>query len=282
MSSFDAGAILRETRDYIREAVPGEYKSLQLERVVFGLFFTGVKLNNGDGGICFTPVKAIPEAVCCPSSAKVMPLSGRLKGMEADRVLREMEEGNPLKKALGIATLNALSLTLERSQGTPDFEVILEKDALDLLTLHEEEFVVVVGALAPYLKRLKARGKPFRVLEMDPRTLKKDEMPFYSPAEEAPLYVPKADLLVVTGTSLVNDTLEGLLALARKDARVVVLGPTASQYPRAFFERGVDMLGGIRVTAPDDLLDLLAEAGSGYHFFGRSAERTTIVPRRNS
>ncbi|HOO64303.1 MAG TPA: DUF364 domain-containing protein [Synergistaceae bacterium] len=282
MSSFDAGAILRETRDYIREAVPGEYKSLQLERVVFGLFFTGVKLNNGDGGICFTPVKAIPEAVCCPSSAKVMPLSGRLKGMEADRVLREMEEGNPLKKALGIATLNALSLTLERSQGTPNFEVVLEKDALDLLTLHEEEFVVVVGALAPYLKRLKARGKPFRVLEMDPRTLKKDEMPFYSPAEEAPLYVPKADLLVVTGTSLVNDTLEGLLALARKDARVVVLGPTASQYPRAFFERGVDMLGGIRVTAPDDLLDLLAEAGSGYHFFGRSAERTTIVPRRNS
>lgn len=282
MSSFDAGAILRETRDYIREAVPGEYESLQMERVVFGLFFTGVKLTNGDGGICFTPVKAIPEAVCCPSSAKVMPLSGRLKGMEADRVLREMEEGNPLKKALGIATLNALSLTLERSQGTPDFEVILEKDALDLLTLHEEEFVVVVGALAPYLKRLKARGKPFRVLEMDPRTLKKDEMPFYSPAEEAPLYVPKADLLVVTGTSLVNDTLEGLLALARKDARVVVLGPTASQYPRAFFERGVDMLGGIRVTAPDDLLDLLAEAGSGYHFFGRSAERTTIVPRRNS
>ena len=282
MSSFDAGAILRETRDYIREAVPGEYESLQMERVVFGLFFTGVKLTNGDGGICFTPVKAIPEAVCCPSSAKVMPLSGRLKGMEADRVLREMEEGNPLKKALGIATLNALSLTLERSQGTPNFEVVLEKDALDLLTLHEEEFVVVVGALAPYLKRLKARGKPFRVLEMDPRTLKKDEMPFYSPAEEAPLYVPKADLLVVTGTSLVNDTLEGLLALARKDARVVVLGPTASQYPRAFFERGVDMLGGIRVTAPDDLLDLLAEAGSGYHFFGRSAERTTIVPRRNS
>ncbi len=250
-----------------------------MERVVFGLFFTGVKLSNGDGGICFTPVKAIPEAVCCPSSAKVMPLSGRLKGMEVDRVLREMEEGSPLKKALGIATLNALSLTLERSQGTPNFEVVLEKDALDLLTLHEEEFVVVIGALAPYLKRLKARGKPFRVLEMDPRTLKKDEMPFYSPAEEAPLYVPKADLLVVTGTSLVNDTLEGLLALARKDAKVVVLGPTASQYPRAFFERGVDMLGGIRVTAPDDLLELLAEGGSGYHFFGRSAERTTIVPR---
>lgn len=279
MISFDPGVILKETWAYLRQALAEEYASLRVERVVFGLFFTGVKLSNGDGGICFTPVKAIPEAVCCPSSAKVMPLSGRLKGMEVDKVLREMEEGSPLKKALGIATLNALSLTLERSQGTPDFEVVLEKDALDLLTLHEEEFVVMVGALAPYLKRLKARGKPFRVLEMDPRTLKKDEMPFYSPAEEAPLYVPKADLLVVTGTSLVNDTLEGLLALARKDAKVVVLGPTASQYPRAFFERGVDMLGGIRVTAPDDLLELLAEGGSGYHFFGRSAERTTIVPR---
>ena len=279
MISFDPGVILKETRSHIRRALPGEYDLLRVERVVFGLFFTGVKLSNGDGGICFTPVKAIPEAVCCPSSAKAMPLSGRLKGMEVDRVLQEMEQESPLKKALGIAILNALSLTLERSQGTPDFEVILEKDALDAVTLNEEDFVVVVGALAPFLKRLKTRGKPFRVLEMDPRTLKKDEMPFYAPAEEAPRYVPEADVLVITGTSLVNDTLEGLLALARKDARVLVLGPTASQYPRAFFERGVDMLGGIRVTAPDDLLDLLAEAGSGYHFFGKSAERTTIVPR---
>ena len=36
-------------------------------------------------------------------------------------------------------------------------------------------------------------------------------------------------------------------------------------------------LGGIRVTRPDETLDLIAEAGSGYHFFGKSAERIVLV-----
>jgi hypothetical protein len=33
------------------------------------------------------------------------------------------------------------------------------------------------------------------------------------------------------------------------------------------------------VTRPEKLLDILSEGGSGYHFFGKSAERITI--RRN-
>ena len=36
------------------------------------------------------------------------------------------------------------------------------------------------------------------------------------------------------------------------------------------------MLGGIQVTNADELLDIISEAGSGYHFFGKSAERTVI------
>jgi hypothetical protein len=46
--------------------------------------------------------------------------------------------------------------------------------------------------------------------------------------------------------------------------------------------RGVDVLGGIRVTDPDGFLDVLAEGGSGYHFFGRSAEKVVLVRRTSS
>jgi len=52
-----------------------DLESITVERAVFGLFFSGVKLSTGHGGLCFTPVKEIPEAVCCPSSAKAMPFS---------------------------------------------------------------------------------------------------------------------------------------------------------------------------------------------------------------
>ena len=51
----------------------------------------------------------------------------------------------------------------------------------------------------------------------------------------------------------------------------------ASAYPDAFLRRGVDVLGGVRVTAPDAFLNELAEGGSGYHFFGRSAEKVVLV-----
>ena len=63
------GDILRETAQEICRALGEDLESLSVEKTVIGLFFTGVKLNNGVGGVCFTPIKTIPEAVCCPSSA---------------------------------------------------------------------------------------------------------------------------------------------------------------------------------------------------------------------
>ncbi len=61
---------------------------------------------------------------------------------------------------------------------------------------------------------------------------------------------------------------------------MVVLGPTVSILPDALFSRGVDISGGDVVTDPDRLLDILAEGGSGYHFYGKGADR--IAVRRSS
>lgn len=49
--------------------------------------------------------------------------------------------------------------------------------------------------------------------------------------------------------------------------------------PDAFFKRGVTMIGGILVTKPDELLDIIAEGGSGYHLFGKYAERMVVKKR---
>lgn len=282
MNSLDCspGSILRETQTLIQSELGNAIYQLNLERVVIGLFFTGVKLSNGIGGICFTPVKTIPEAVCCPSSAKAMPNSGKIKGTPVLELLEAMYRGNPLRKAIGIAVLNALSETCWQKSGSRDYAVERKVDALDVVEIPEEAYVVVVGALAPFLKKLKKRGKPFAVLEMDPSTLKHDEMPFFIHGSQAAEVVPFADVLVITGTTLINDTLDDLLQMAKPGAQIVVVGPTASLIPDAFFKRGVDILGGISVTHPDELLDLLAEAGSGYHYFGKYADRTVI--RKNT
>lgn len=269
-------AILAETITGIRSLLGAEMNDITVERVVIGLFFTGVKLSDGSGGICFTPVKEIPEAVCCPSSASAMPSSGKLKGQPVSYFLDKLAHDRPLEKAMSIAVLNALSASCWRKAPPEDYHVEFGTDPVDGLEIPEDALVVVIGALVPYLKMLKARKQPFHILEKDTRTLKPEEIPYFVPPERANEVISRADFLIVTGTTVLNDTLEGILNQVRPGAEVVLVGPTASMLPEAFFRRGVRAIGSIAVTDPDALLDILAEAGSGYHFYGKSAERLVV------
>lgn len=268
--------ILTDTIKEVQLQLGEELQSLTVEKVNIGIFFTGVKLSNGQGGICFTPIKSIPEAVCCPSSARVMPMSGKLQGRSVTYFLDDLFSSSPMKKALAIAVLNALSSTCWKINPPQDYEIILGSDPLDDVVFPKGARVVVIGALIPYFKMLKKQGLPFSILELDPRTLKEEEMEFYIPPENADSVIQEADYLIITGTTLINDTLESILDKAPDHAQIVVVGPTASMLPDAFFQRGVTALGGIAVTQPDNLLDVLAEAGSGYHFYGKSAEKIVI------
>ncbi len=272
-----ADPVLAETIAGIQRSLGGDLDHIAVERAVVGLFFTGVKLDSGIAGASATPLRSIPEAVCCPSSAMAMPFPGKLRGRRARELLKETEAASGLRRAVGVATMNALAAMCWERRATPDVALLSGVDAYDAAAIQPGEHVVVVGAFVPFLKALKRAGQPFTVLEMDAAPLKPDELVYFRPAEQARQVVPHADVVLITGTTLLNDTLDNLLALCRPNARVVMVGPTVGLYPDAFLRRGVDVLGGVRVTAPDAFLDVLAEGGSGYHFFGRSAEKVVLV-----
>ena len=54
--------ILEETARLVKDRLASEYEALIVERVMMGVFFTGVQLSNGAGGLSYTPVKDIPQA----------------------------------------------------------------------------------------------------------------------------------------------------------------------------------------------------------------------------
>jgi uncharacterized protein (DUF4213/DUF364 family) len=279
MAQAKTGSILGDTIAAIGDILGPDLADLTVERVVVGLFFTGVKLSNGVAGACATPIKTIPEAVCCPSSTMAMPFPGKMRGRPAAALAEEALSPHGIRRAVGIATLNALAEDCWRRRPHPGVELLTGVDAFDATKIGAGERVVVVGAFVPFLKELKRLRQPFLVLEQDPATLKGDELPFFRPAEMAPEIVPQADVLLITGSTLVNATLEDLLALARPEARVTVVGPTVGMLPDAFLARGADILGSVRIAEPDAFLDLLAEGGSGYHFFGRSAQKVVLSRR---
>jgi uncharacterized protein len=90
--------------------------------------------------------------------------------------------------------------------------------------------------------------------------------------------IPQEDVPIITGTTLINDSVEGILEMRKPGASVIVVGPTASMLPGPFFRRGVSVLGGVMVNEADRVLDVIAEGGSGYHFFGKGAEKIVIRP----
>lgn len=269
--------ILRESVDFVRTELGEALETITVERAVLGLFFSGVKLSTGHGGMCFTPVKMMPQAVCCPSSAALMPSPGKLRGRKASLYLDDIERGSILKKTLGIATLNALAMLLYERGHIP-FDLTYDADAFDSVDVTDFSSVAVVGALVPVMKRLLKHGVPFTVLEQDPRTLKGRELDHFRPAEAFREVLPHADLVFITGTTVINDTIDELLAVIPPEARVIVAGPTVSMIGGPYFSRGVNVLGGDWVDRADEMLDRLSEGGSGYHLFGKSCRRTVMTP----
>jgi uncharacterized protein (DUF4213/DUF364 family) len=273
--------ILNETIAAIEAILDRDLDAITVERAVVGLFFTGVKLTDGRettvAGSCATPRDAVPGDVCCPVTARAAGYQ-RLAGQPAAELMRGALSDNGLRRAVGIATLNALAELAWRRRPCPGVELRSGADAFEATEIGPGERVVLVGAFIPFLKELKHRRQPYLVLEQNKAALKPEEMPFYRPADLAAEIIPGADVLLITGATLLNDTLEDLLARARPEARVTIVGPTVGMLPDAFVARGASVLGSMRITRPDEFLDLLAEAGSAPHFLGTSAEK--IVLRR--
>lgn len=271
---------MEETSLLLGEKLGADLDDLTIEWVTAGVFFTGVTLSSGHTGMAFTPIGEMPEAVCCPRSASRMPMAGKLSGIAAGELLDWAHDGNVLKAAIGIALLNALSHYLCDRDGTPGYEISTGVDAVEGMSIDPHGKVVLVGALVPYIRMLKEKGCTFSILEKSPEPLKGDELDYYVPPTGAREALSHADLVIATGATMVNGSLDQLIEWTPEGSRIVVVGPTASMIPQALFRRGVERLGGVRITDPPTAMQIISEGGSGYHMFGKCAEK--IVISKNS
>ena len=75
---------------------------------------------------------------------------------------------------------------------------------------------------------------------------------------------------------MINSTMNELLALVRKDARVMVLGPTTPLSP-VWFSYGVSLVSGTVVTDPSVVLRLASEGIVFSQFHGRGVQLVTMT-----
>ena len=143
-----------------------------------------------------------------------------------------------------------------------------------MLDLERLEKVAMVGAIPPFLKRLKREPHlKLHLIERKRASVENDEVRFLIPEEAVPDVLPQCDTVIITGAAIANGTMEALLDLTREDATVVVAGPTAGFVPDALFARGVSIVSTVVVTEPERTLDLLAEGKGAYQLFAEKCIR---------
>lgn len=272
-------SVIAETIDIITEKSPAPLQEIWVDDLVIGIFFTGVKLSTGHGGCAFTPIGEVPEAVCCPTSAARMPPAGNLEGKPASEIVNYSLDPNVLKSAIGVATLNALSQWIVESGNEREYEVVKDKDGFDLLNIQPYETVSLVGAFTPYIKRLKAMGNPFFIIEKNRQTLRPDEMKYFKPESEMKTAIEKSQVVMITGTAIVNHTIDAVLSWISNGKRAGIIGPTASMIPDAFFKKGIDVMAGVRILNPDLMLKILKQGGSAYHLLRECSEKIAFVKK---
>jgi hypothetical protein len=68
-------------------------------------------------------------------------------------------------------------------------------------------------------------------------------------------------VVAISSTTLINGTFEGLVALCRPDAYVLLLGPSTPLSP-LLFDHGVQLLSGALVDDVDSVLRLVSQGAS--------------------
>ncbi len=184
---------------------------------------------------------------CGPHGHSKMRDVGKLVGKSAQELAGWLESDNLLEASVGIAALNSIIEVEEKRlrQNVNASEVIEQKS--------RDKNLVIVGHF-PFANRMKEIARNLWIIEKNPYG---DDFP----EEASQELIPKADVVAITGTAIINHTIDGLLSLCRPDATVLILGPSTPLHP-LLFEHGIDYLSGSLVLNESDTVRTVQQGAS--------------------
>ncbi len=268
-----SSTVLDETVDVICEKYGERLRWITVERLAVGVFFTAVKLSCGSGGISYTPAIEIHSDPGPPPFNMDPPR--RFKGMPVVEVLAS-RENSILFRTIRLVVMNALAAG-PLGQGER-YQVVEGPDVLDLIDLDRVRRIAMVGAIVPFIRRLKDfPGVELKVIEKKSNTLTEDTGHFCAPLEQTQQALAECDLAIITGAAVANGTIDSLLEWTSPNASTLVVGPTASFVPDALFSRGVAIVSGVMVSDPDRAVDMVSEGALAYHLFHECVKKVSCI-----
>jgi uncharacterized protein (DUF4213/DUF364 family) len=230
----------------------------QVVTVDIGLFWTAVCVESGGAlhcGLAATLFNAEFEHARLPAVEE----AGRLEQRPALELAQWVYSKSFIEVGIGLATINAL---------LPPIENAVDLAAEDYIARQGSHSTVALIGHFPFVSRLKEQVKKLWVLELNP---KDDDLP----ASAAPEIIPQADILAITATTLINHTFEGVLALRKPGAKVLLLGPSTPLSP-ILFKHGIDVLSGTVVIEPEKVIPLVRQGATFRQIRNQGVRLVTI------
>lgn len=188
----------------------GELPDDQVQDVRIGAFWTAVVVDVAGQRRCGL-ASTLRKNDHHHGGGPAVPAAGRLLDYSARELAELAHSSSPMEAALDIAAINAL---LPRHK-----ERWIDLNAEEVIVQHGVGKQVALVGHFPFIPRLRQQVDTLWVLEQNPRG---EDLP----AEFAARVFPQADVIALTGTTLINHTFEELMALRRPEALVLVLGPS--------------------------------------------------------
>jgi uncharacterized protein (DUF4213/DUF364 family) len=238
----------------IRGRVMEQAAGKRVRRAQIGLIYCAVQLESGATGVAFTfPAQRSTQAGTFRPCGAGLSGQGGLAGRNSGSLIEYLGAEDLVSSALGMAAANAV---IADSFADPHAH---GGDILDHLDIRQGDRICMVGCFLPVLEKLGEAG--VRVTAVDQAA-----KPGAEPADRSKQLLPESQVAIITGTSIINNTVDDLLRLATDCREVAILGPSTPLLAEAFRGFQVHCLSGIRVDDPDAVFRIIGEGG-GFRFF---------------
>lgn len=209
----------------IYETFADEADRSLIDEIHIGLAYTAVTLSDGRCGVCAT----LADQGCITNHDQA-----DYEGRSALQLLRHIHEDVLLTRVMAVALVNALNQPFTKTLPEDN------RSLVDTLGLFANAQVAMVGYFAPVASRLEQSGIRVRAYDRGKKIGEKKD--FYAWASK------EADALIITATTIVNNTLEEVLKhFHLHSIPTVLMGPSTIMEADIYGDLPISLLAGTAV-----------------------------------
>jgi len=208
---------------------------VKVETLCIGVGYTSVTTSDGGIGIAYTYLDG-------KNSCFVIKDYYDFEGKPAIELLENIKGSEPVKRSAALALINALNY--ENLLLLP--EDIGKNGLWDTFFSEPGKNVAMVGFFKPLIKRLEQENFALEIID-EGRSIGRKQHLYEKLGNWA-------DILILSSTSVLNNTTEDILENAGQGVKTVLLGPSTPMIPGAFDHLPVNMLAGTVILKQENAL----------------------------